>query len=222
MNQDIERVLDDHEFTIEIPNSRGPHCCRLQIFAAAGQRPVIVATQDMPPATGRSLTNAAELFAAAAWRRHLEDSPEPPRWIQHYTSGPAAWMEVTFDLEPRGRLSARGWLGIDLTQLERLVGQPIDPTRGDRYVPPLPDPPTPATFRLLQVDTLPPTEPFRTAGCMPSTRTPFVNASCCTYHAGDARAEPGPNSDSSESRERATHGRAQTNRSAAAALFITR
>lgn len=122
MNQDMERVLDDHEFTIEIPNSRGPHCCRLQIFAAAGQRPVIVATQDMPPATGRSLTNAAELFAAAAWRRHLEDSPEPPRWIQHYTSGPASWMEVTFDLEPRGRLSARGWLGIDLTQLERLVG----------------------------------------------------------------------------------------------------
>jgi hypothetical protein len=105
----MKRLVDDHCFTIDVPYAAGPNRCRLQIFVRVGHRPVAVATQDLPPATGVSLTNGAERFAQRAWQVHLAQSPEPPRWIEHYTSGTPVWAEVLFDVDSEGRLTSPSW-----------------------------------------------------------------------------------------------------------------
>ena len=190
----IKLVVDDHTFSIEIPNTNGPHCCRLQIFVG-GDRPIAVATQDMPPGTGASLTNAAEQFATEAWRRHLPEYLEPPRWIQHYTSGSAPWMEVTFDVDIQGDLTSPSWVGVRPEALAEILGQPIDAGRGDTYIAPEPEPALKTTLRMISVAALPPTRPFRAKGCMPAVGTtrrrlwrrwfPIRSRSCCWYHGGD-------------------------------------
>lgn len=181
----MTRVLDDHDFTIEIPRTHGPHSCRLQVFTAPGTRPVIVATQDDLAPVGKSVTNAAEAFAQEAWRRHLPGQREAPRWIEHYVSG--YWLEVTFDVDADGRLSSPSWAGTSHEAVNALVGQVVEADRGERFVPPEPEPARPAAFYLLPVTALPKTVPFRTDGCMPAPRRPYVEASCCDYHAGDWR-----------------------------------
>jgi hypothetical protein len=130
----MKRVVDDHGFTVDIPHTNGPNCCRLQIFTATGRTAMAVATQDLPPATGASLTNAAERFAQEAWRRHLPGQSELPQWIQHYTSGTAAWMEVLLEVDAAGQLTTPSWVGITPERLAELVGQPVEPGRGERYV----------------------------------------------------------------------------------------
>lgn len=195
----MKRMVDDHCFTVEIPHTSGPHCCRIQVFVDddGDRRPTVVATQDVPPATGRSLTNAAERFAQEAWWQHLRQHAEPPRWIQHYTSGAGAWMEVFFELDSDGRLISPKWTGINADELAEFIGSRIDPGRGSRYVAPPPEPVRPSTFRLVPVAALPATRPFRAKECMPTVGTagrrlwrrwfPVRSKSCCWYHGGDWR-----------------------------------
>jgi hypothetical protein len=63
-------MIDDHMFVVE-QGGPYPATFRLQVFTAAGYRPVAVAAQ--PPREGPSLTNWAERYAEEVWRRHFPD-----------------------------------------------------------------------------------------------------------------------------------------------------
>lgn len=199
----LMRVVDDHNFTHDPAQ---PSCCRVQLFVGEGYRPVAIATQTMPPQGCASLTNAAERLAAEAWRRYLPESPEPPRWIEHYIfaegsgllAGEHKWREVTFEQDSAGGLQRPKWRRIDLDKLTALAG-PIDVDRGDQYTPPPPPPPEePQVLQFYRVARLPLPEPFRADACMPTGRgnrgrlirqlLPQRPAQdCCWYHSGDWR-----------------------------------
>ena len=191
----MRRIVDDHNFTIDIPGTVGPNCCRLQVFVGDGVPPIMLATQDDVPATGRSITNAAEDFALAAWRQHLPECSSPPRWIQDYTSEISTWMEVRL-MEVRGELTLTKWVPITIDELERTLGVPVDGDRGSRYRRPAPPPELTTRFARVKVHRLPVSHPFRASDCMPDpgrrrARPLWMrvhNQTCCWYHEGDWRA----------------------------------
>ncbi len=192
-------AVDDHMFRA-VTNS-GEASFRLQLFTAPGHRPVAVATQT--PEEGASLTNAAEVFAAAVWEQHCPAEEHPPVWVQRLLQDAPPGFEddsefelvVFADAEPF-ELRGPGWLALTAAQLEELVGGPVATDRGADYVPPAPEPEPEARFEVMAVRELSRPHPFREPGCMPEgtpwwrrwwrQAVPVRGArDCCWYHGGD-------------------------------------
>ncbi len=171
---------------------------RIQVFTAPGLRPVGIATQ-IPGQDGRSLTNAAEIYAAAVWERLCPEEAQPPIWIENQllqsTAEPRLKV-VRFGHAEPFRLTDPSWETIDPPRLSQLVGCEVDLTRGDGYIPPPPEPEPIEVFIAFPVQQLPLTTPFR-AACMvePSRRSwpgqfQFLSRrrgaigrrTCCFYH----------------------------------------
>lgn len=191
-----QRVVDDHMFTVE-SGFGTPATLRLQVFTAPGRRPVMVATQTT--SEGPSLTNAAEGYLSAAWRRHCPDDDQPPIWIQRQIlpSGHFDYFQlVTFEQATPYTVARPHWSNLADDQITRLVGYPVDPARGEGYVarPPAPEPQL--RYQIMWVIRLPRPHPFRQDDCMP-TGTPWsrrlgrqlipdhTNRDCCWYHGGN-------------------------------------
>ena len=69
--------------------------CRIRIFTAPDQVPVVVAT-ELADNRGTSITNAAEYIAAEIIARHFPEyfeAEEPVVWIEHYPRTPTQQRE---------------------------------------------------------------------------------------------------------------------------------
>ncbi|MFJ7279357.1 hypothetical protein [Kitasatospora sp. NPDC098663] len=199
-----ELRVDDHMFHPGPDLGPDSPSLRLQLFTAPRLRPVAVVTQGLQD--GLSLTNAVECYAAAAWQRHCSDEDQPPLWVhrQLWTGRFAGrheevWELVTFaEAEPYQLRRPRTHTLTD-NQREHLVGRPVDPGRGSRYVPRSPPAEPEPHFEVWPVHRLPRPLPFRQPACMP-TGTPRWRRqlrqalptrrvlSCCWYHAGNWHA----------------------------------
>ena len=65
--------------------------CRIRIFTAPDQVPVVIAT-ELEENRGTSITNAAEYIAAEVIARHLPErfeAEDPVIWLEHYPRTPA-------------------------------------------------------------------------------------------------------------------------------------
>lgn len=194
------RVVDDHMFEIRHrPDGPRRGSCRLQLFTAAGLRPVAVATWVR--GDGCSLTNCAEQFATEAWRRHCPQDAEPPIWIERQTLGSdpndETWQKVViFTVAGRFELSSPKWYGISNEELTKLVGNKVDPSRGEGFRP-LPEPVFRVQYRTRWVATLPNPRPLNDPDCMTEPGPNLVRrlgqqlvprrtpSDCCWYHEGD-------------------------------------
>ncbi|MEV0149996.1 MULTISPECIES: hypothetical protein [unclassified Nonomuraea] len=159
--------------------------------------PVAVATQT--DQEGPSLVNAAEDYAAAAWRRLCPNEIEPPIWIQRQLLSSGSFDRfalVTFSRTGPFELTEPQWSEITEVELTRLVGVAVDPGRGDGYVPRPAEPELEPRYRTFWTVRLPRPEPFRAKACMPTgiswgdrglrQLTPRRQARrCCWYHGGD-------------------------------------
>ncbi|GIF75640.1 hypothetical protein [Asanoa siamensis] len=193
------RVVDDHMFAFN-RDGYPPATFRLQMFAAAGQRPVAIATQTM--SEGASLINRAERYVEEVWRTHCADEPEPPIWIQHQLLSPDdhdTFQHVTFTVTgPYSVDSAPHWDAV-LTgaELAELVGGPVDADRGAGFVPRTPDPEPRLRYATAIVAFLP--RPDLDDDSSPCMRTGLglrtrvsrqlrphrAGRGCCWYHGGD-------------------------------------
>ncbi len=187
------RTVDEHMF--QVGKSGGVPCTfRLQLFTAAGERTVAVATQG--PDEGASLVNRAEQYAAAVWRTHCSSEPQPPIWIQQMLPDDG-YYAVSFDVTGPFQLKNPGWHLLTDEQLTLLAGCDVDPSRGDGYVAFVPPPLDRLQYDIILVAHLPEPQPFREA-CMSrrgSTlgsllrrlrgRTPVPATACCCYHKQD-------------------------------------
>jgi hypothetical protein len=192
-----ERVVDEHNFTVPGPATG---TFRVQIFTGARLRPVAVVTQT--GTEGPSLINDGEAYASAVWRTFLPGEHEPPIWIQRQLFDSMEW----FDYQLRGfercgqdyKVASTYGANLTFAQAEGLVGCPIDPTRGETFVPlPEPAPTLVLRYRVAFVLTLPKTTPFRQAEACMADRGLWrrrllrqlaprsTQADCCWYHGGD-------------------------------------
>ncbi|MGH3446022.1 MAG: hypothetical protein ACRDP4_00210 [Nocardioidaceae bacterium] len=169
------------------------------MFVEPGERSVAIATQNLPPEGGQSLTNGAERFAAAVWRDFLPDAPEPPVWIEHYVRDDhddESWTLVAFTRAEGYDLHDPVWSSLARSDVEEIIGTEVGPSRGSDYRPP-PLPVSSHAYRAVPVLTLPRTRPHRQPGCMPSNKPRVARiwrqlrprfgpvGECCWYHAGD-------------------------------------
>jgi hypothetical protein len=196
------RVVDDQGCEVAEAGSRGTF--RVQLFTGPGLRPVAVATQVM--GEGLSLVNGAERFAAAVWRRHLPEEPEPPLWVERQLppgdepaaggAGGGRFSLVRFELGGRFGLCRPSWLGLTGPELARLVGGPVDLSRGEGYRPWPVEPEPQLRFRTAWVVALPRPEPFRESACMSAGVRWWRRLGrqvvgrrrrrdCCWYHGGN-------------------------------------
>lgn len=176
-----ERTVDEHNYAV---NARRRGTFRLQLFTAAGARPVAIATQRFTEkiSEGMSLTNAAECYAETVWQQYFPDDAEPPIWIQlqlvdeEWSTGEEepdplgdGFEAVTFavDAEQPHRLHSADWEPLKYEEVAELVGREVDVTRGRDWNPPPPEPEQEFYFRVAAVLGLPPTMPFRQPDCMP-------------------------------------------------------
>jgi hypothetical protein len=192
-----ERVLDEHMYRLSPPGG-GHVTFRLQLFTAAGLRPVAVATQMPLAGEGASLTNAAEDCVAAVWQQHFPDDPEPPIWVAHMIIDDLRdLMAVTFTADPAaGTLHAPRWRPVSSADVDALVGQPVDLERGSGFVAPEPEPEPEQVYAATPVVLLPRPRPFREHECM-AAGVPWWRRlgrqlvprrdgrGCCWYHRGD-------------------------------------
>ncbi|MFC8660592.1 hypothetical protein [Streptomyces sp. NPDC057199] len=190
------RTVDDHMFHGSEQHP-APGTFRLQLFTADGVRPVVLAVQTVED--GPSLINRAEAYAAAVWRCHRHDDTDPPLWIQRQLDDPnderAPFQLVTFQVASAHRLTEPSWNRITAMQVEHLLGQPADGSRGDGYCPPPAEPEDIPLYKITRVVELPRPQPFRQPRCMPGPRSwrrllfwhthPARPASCCWYHQQD-------------------------------------
>jgi hypothetical protein len=192
------RVVDEH--MVVLPSRADvPPTCRVQVFTAPGTRPVIVATQTVDE--GQSLTNAVERYAAAMWQRYLPDEVEPPIWIERQLGLiTEQFVAVSFSRR-HGRYGLGGpnWCRLTDQEVAELVGGPVDPGRGDGYVP---RPVEEEVFEYAALPTarLPRPQPFREPDCMPAGISWWRRRyrqlvprrrggrDCCWYHGGDWNA----------------------------------
>jgi len=140
-----ERTADEHMFTVSVAGEPAGSF-RLQLFTAAGTRPVAVATQLR--GEGGSLANRAGTYAAEVWRRLVPDLAEPPVWITlqlhpgRVGRRPDRFTLVTFDVAGPHDLDSPRWCGMTDQDLARLTGSPVTRDRGQGYRP-WPQPPDP-------------------------------------------------------------------------------
>ena len=197
-----KRVVDEHNFTV--PGHVVPGTFRVQVFTGANLRPVAVATQNIRE-EGASLINRAEVYAAAVWRTFLPEQDRPPIWLQRQLMTSIKWSDyrlVGFERHGDGfKVASEYGAALTFAEAESLVGCPIDPTRGERFVPvPEPPPTQELRYRAAWVAAQPKTTPFRRAEeCMTGAGAwrrrvlrqlvprPVVGCDCW-YHEGDWRA----------------------------------
>ncbi|MDN3271463.1 hypothetical protein [Streptomyces sp. MA15] len=188
--------VDDHMFTV--PGLPGTF--RLQLFTAAGARPVAVATQ-IAGAEGMSLMNGVERFAGAVWERHCLAEDQPPVWVERQLWPERSLQEtrfrrVVFAGADRYRPRGPKWSVITREQLQDLVGAPVATDRGAGYVPRAAEPEPQLVFEEFAVARLARPHPFREPACMPAgvpwwrrwmrQVLPRRGArTCCWYHGGD-------------------------------------
>ncbi|MEH1057355.1 hypothetical protein V6U89_19385 [Micromonospora sp. CPCC 206171] len=191
------RILDEHMYRLENHDGTAQGACRLQLFTADGRRPVAVATQTIDEFP--SLTNSAEEYATQVWQQFLPDYPTQPIWIQRSLSDsfPPHVAYVTFIPDPeRRQLVSPEWHIIEDDDIDILVAQPVDRSRGTGYLPPEPEPEAQPRYARYWVALLPRPRPFREPGCMPTgvrwwrriarQLVPRRGGStCCWYHGGD-------------------------------------
>jgi hypothetical protein len=200
------RVVDDHMFEIRYPNSgQSRGTCRLQLFEAAGLRPVAFTTWTARGG-GCSLTNCAETYSAEVWQRHFPQDAEPPIMIQRqilrWDPDEQVQLErdihqtvVTFRVTGRFKLSSPSWCLITDDELTELVGTQVDLSRGEGYRP-APEPVSMVRYQTRWVVTLPRPRQLRELGCMPKAGSGLVHrlgrqlfprrpSACCWYHRGD-------------------------------------
>ncbi len=202
------RVLDDRLYRVEVGEVRATF--RLQLFGGAGLRPVAVAIQDMAEG-GTSLTNACEDIAGQVWRDHFPLEPQPPLWVQRTitstyqgrdTERLSSWQMFTFATGPQQRLTTVEWSFLTQSELDSLVGQPVDEDRGTQtFLAESPQDRLDIDYTLVSMHAMPQEKPFRES-CMATTpgirsqrwfgkrtvrpqRSPNVRADCCWYHSGD-------------------------------------
>ncbi|MFC8259709.1 hypothetical protein ACFUNF_19240 [Streptomyces sp. NPDC057291] len=72
-----------------------PGTFRLQLFTAAGARPVEAATQ-IAGEEGIGLMNGAERFADAVWERHCPAENQPPVWVERQLWPEGSRQETRF------------------------------------------------------------------------------------------------------------------------------
>ncbi|MFE0461234.1 hypothetical protein ACFW1A_18505 [Kitasatospora sp. NPDC058965] len=193
-----QRVVDEHMFRLP-PGAGWSATFRVQVFTAAGQRPVVVATQT--PEEGASLTNAVEACVAAVWEAYCPGEELPPLWVQRQLYGEGLEIGelieiVTFGKARPFELSGPQWWTITAAELDGLLGGPVETDRGSGYVPPEPEPEPEARFEVMSVWRLSKPHPFRVRECMPDgtpwwrrwlrQAVPVRGArDCCWYHGGD-------------------------------------
>ena len=112
---------------------RGGAVCRIEVYVALGQPPLIVAT-ELPENENTSITNMAEYLAAEVIEGHC--LPTPLVWIEHYPEheGEAGeWSLVRFsnwEVEEvclggawRYRLGPPKWSSLCPEEMEALTGR---------------------------------------------------------------------------------------------------
>ncbi|MEU0344156.1 hypothetical protein ABZ092_35730 [Streptomyces bobili] len=166
------RTVDDHMFcgSEQCP---APGAFRLQLFTSAGVRPVVLAVQTIEDEP--SLINRAEEYASVAWRCHRPNDTEPPLWIQRQLEDldddDSPFQLVTFQVAGHHRLTDPRWHQLTAAQVEQLLGQPADGSRGDGYRPPPAEPEEIPVHEVTLVADLPRPSPFRQPRCMPGPRS---------------------------------------------------
>ncbi|MFF8994502.1 hypothetical protein ACF09H_32180 [Streptomyces sp. NPDC014983] len=192
------RTVDDPMFTA--PGLPGTF--RLQLFTAAGARPVAVATQV--PGEGMGLMNGVERYAGAVWERHCPDEGAPPVWVERQLWPDGAGQEsrfrrVVFAGADGYRPHGPRWTALTHEELEDLVGAEVATDRGAGYVPRPAEPEPRLVFEEFAVVRLGRPRPFREPDCMPAgvpwwrrwlrQVLPRRGARlCCWYHGGDWHA----------------------------------
>ncbi|MFH9967832.1 hypothetical protein ACH4PR_41845 [Streptomyces mirabilis] len=185
-----QRTIDNHMFRA------GRASFRLQLFTAPGQRAVAVATQaeDESP----SLTNDAELCAAAVWQQFCPGQELPPVWIERQLPGAFGrepdFQLVTFGETEQYQLHQPDWCTISTEQIVHLVGGPVAEDRGEGYVPPEPEAEPELRFEAIELQRLAQPRPFReecmsgSSGATSRSRSwtdRLLRRRCCWYHSGD-------------------------------------
>lgn len=196
-----ELVVDEPAFSPHLTSYSGRSQCRLQLFTGPGLQPVAVATQT--EGDGTSLTNAAEDYLAAVWRRFLPNEPQPPIWIQrqNFYGRDDGFCLVDFTITDTGTPTEPRWQGpFTDEEMTQLVGRPVDGDRGPR--PELQRDPEPQMFFTpAWVVRLPRPGPGADRGCRPAGIStarvlanqawprrgpgPCANRQECWYHRGD-------------------------------------
>lgn len=151
-----QRAVDEHMFTVTWSGLTATF--RLQLFTAAGVRPVAIATQTR--GEGMSLTNNAEIYAAEVWRRHFPNLAEPPVWIQLelFPDRPddnERFTLVTFAEVRPYELADPAWIPMSDATTGRLVGAQVDRSRGSGYKPRAPEPEEQPVYQVAWVSLLP-------------------------------------------------------------------
>src|SRR2546429_3121343 len=143
-----QRVVDEHMFRFDRKASPST-TFGVEVSTAAGLLPVVVVPQ-LDAEGGGGLTNQAEPYVEAVWRRYLPDEPQPPIWVAHQlmTYGEAeiqkdtGLLHVGFDAVGPYTVARPPRWGpkMSTAELTKLVGGPVDLDRGAGYVPPVPRP----------------------------------------------------------------------------------
>jgi hypothetical protein len=84
------QLMADYRYTYTGSWNRAA-VCRIQIFTAPDEVPVVVAT-ELDENTGTSLTNVCEYLAAEVIAQHFPErfeTEEPIIWLEHYPRTPA-------------------------------------------------------------------------------------------------------------------------------------
>ncbi|MFG2052239.1 hypothetical protein ACGFIW_33010 [Micromonospora sp. NPDC048935] len=151
---------------------------------------------------GTSLTNAAEHYAEEVWRRLCPDEAEPPLFIAHQLLNERDLGFQQFRFVAAGRHTVqrpvRWGPRLSPTELEHLVGGPVDPSRG-KYTPPPPAVEGRQRFAVALVITLPRPDLHGEPQCMPASTSwgqrlarqvapRRQGRTCCWYHRGDWNA----------------------------------
>jgi hypothetical protein len=180
------------------PEARWSTTFRLQLFTAAGLRPVAIATQMPSAGEGRSLANAAEECAAVVWRQYCPAEPEPPVWMEVMVTDDESSLPsrgpqlVTFTADRAERtLHGPEWLSVSPADIDALVGRPVDLTRGSGFIAPEIEPDPESTYAARLVAWLPRPTPFREDGCMAAGVPWFVVGRTIHVWVGDDAAADG-------------------------------
>lgn len=119
--------------------------CRIQIFAAPDEVPVVVAT-ELEENTGTSITNVCEYLAAEVIARHFPErfeAEDPIIWIERYPRTPAErrqglptfsqaeFSSFTPRVEYLGtikriRIGQPTWRHVEETEVEELIGPLVE------------------------------------------------------------------------------------------------
>lgn len=120
------RTLDNRRYTVDGASPRRARF-RLQLFTAAGVRPLAMATQICLDDPGASLMNGAERYAAAVWEEHFPNEAEPPLWIARMflPGGDVNQSLTSFKEIERYKLRLPSWAPLSDEQIQAIAGTDV-------------------------------------------------------------------------------------------------